>query len=82
MERNEVLERLQGIFQEVFEDEGLHIADSTSAPDIEGWDSLMHMQLLSEVENAFDIRFTLGEVQNFAHVGDMCDAVLRHLDKH
>lgn len=81
MNQEQILARLQGVFQEVFDDEEIIIGPQTSAKDIEGWDSLVHMQLISEVEGVFDIRLSMGEVQNFQNVGDLCAAVERHVNR-
>jgi acyl carrier protein len=65
------------IFQEVFEDEQLSIGPETSADDIEGWDSLTHIQLLVIIEKAFRIRFNTGEIAGLANVGEMVELIAR-----
>jgi hypothetical protein len=47
---NEILERINEVFQDVFEDDELQISNETTAADVEGWDSLMHVTLLMKVE--------------------------------
>lgn len=79
MERTDVMNHLQSIFRELFEDDGIEISDRTTASDIEDWDSLAHIELIAMVEAAFSIHFTLGEINSFANVGEMCDCVLKHL---
>ena len=78
MTHAQVLEQLQGIFQEQFDDEDIVVTDETSAKDIEDWDSLAHMELIATVEGHFNIRFSLGEVNSFANVGEMCNAIVKH----
>jgi acyl carrier protein len=65
------------IFQEVFEDEQLSIGPETTADDIEGWDSLTHIQLLVIIEKAFRIRFNTGEIAGLANVGEMVELIAR-----
>lgn len=79
MNRQEIMEKLNGIFCELFEDDGIQITDEMTAKDIEDWDSLAHLQLIAMVESAFSIQFSLGEINSFANVGELCDAVLRRL---
>lgn len=80
MNRQEILEKINGIFAEVFEDDSLRVGAQTTADDIEEWDSLAHLQLIDAVEKAFGIRFKLGEIHGFANVGDLCDCVAAHLE--
>lgn len=75
----EIMEQLQGIFREQFDDEDIQVEDSTTADDIEDWDSLAHMELIATVEEHFRIRFSLGEINSFANVGEMCDCIVKHL---
>ena len=51
--REEILQRLQPIFAEVFEDDGITVTEQTTADDVEKWDSLTHLTLIYEVESEF-----------------------------
>lgn len=79
MNRDEILAKLNDIFKELFEDDDIVVTDATTANDIEEWDSLMHLQLITMVEQTFNIRFSLGEINGFANVGAMCDCILTHI---
>ena len=68
-----ILERLQPIFQDVFDDSSLRVERSSSAHDVEGWDSLTHINLVSSVEKEFGVRFALGELEDLKNVGEMID---------
>ena len=76
MTRNEVFERLNEVFQEVFDDDSIVVSDSTTANDVAGWDSLMHITLVSEVEDAFDIHFEMKDVTKMQNVGEMADKIM------
>ena len=71
MREEEIYERLTEIFQDVFDDDDITISAETTAEDIEDWDSLTHITLVSAVENEFGIRFTMGEVSTMKNVGEM-----------
>ena len=71
MEKTEIVEKLTPVFRKVFGDELLEITDELSALDVEKWDSLSHMLLISEVENEFTIKFKLKDLNKMANVGDM-----------
>lgn len=71
----QTIERLQGVFADVFEQPDLKIHERTSAKDIEAWDSLMHVTLMVTVESAFHVRFTSHQLAEIATVGDLVKAI-------
>lgn len=75
MERSEIFKRLEEIFVDVFELDGIELTDATSAEDIEEWDSLSHIQLIVAVEKAFGIKFTSREIMKWNNVGEMVDTI-------
>ena len=79
MNQNEVLEKVTEIIRDVFDDETIEISRDTVAKDVEGWDSLNHLQLMNEIEDEFEIKFTMGEVQGFSNVGELIDSIMAHI---
>ena len=79
MNRNEMFQTVQEICRDVFEDDQLTVTEDTSAADIEGWDSLTHLSLVSELEEAFDIAFTLDETTGSKKLGDLVSAIEKHV---
>lgn len=77
MTRNEVYRRLDEVFQDVFDDDAIRVEDSTTAEDIEDWDSLEHINLIVAVEQEFGMKFTMGETTTLKNVGEMVDIILR-----
>ena len=75
MERQEIFEKLNGVFRSVFSDKTLTVNDETTASDVDGWDSLMHITLISAVEDEFDIKFDMKSVVAMKNVGDMADVI-------
>jgi acyl carrier protein len=73
------LPRLNEVFQDVFNDEEISINRATTAADIEGWDSLMHVTLLINIEKAFGVKFTSSEVARLSSVGDLLDLIATKL---
>jgi acyl carrier protein len=73
--KEEVTDKLQSVFQKVLEENDITITREMTAQDIEAWDSLRHIQLLSEVETAFGIKFKLREVLSMKNVGDLIDLI-------
>lgn len=79
MSREEVYEKLNAIFQEVFDDEDITVNDATVSKDIEGWDSLMHITLVETVEDEFDVKFSMKDVVEMKNVGQMVDLILEQI---
>lgn len=80
MDKEQVMSKLTELFQELFEDDDIVLTEETTAKDIDDWDSLAHLELISTVESEFKIRFTLGEINSFANVGEMCSCIMKHLE--
>ncbi len=76
MTREAVYERLNKVFQDVFDDEDITVNDATTSADIEDWDSLEHINLVAAVEQEFGIKFTMGQVVTMKNVGEMVDIIL------
>lgn len=76
MTRKQVYEKLNEVFRDVFDEETIQVNDSTTANDIEDWDSLEHINLIVAVEKSFEIKFTMGEVTGMKNVGAMVDIIL------
>lgn len=55
---------MQEVFRNVFDDEGIVLRDETTAADIDGWDSLMHINLIIAVERRFGIKFATAEISS------------------
>lgn len=79
MSRTEILEKVNEIFWDVFDDDSIVITDETTASDIEDWDSLTHITLVSEIESTFDFKFKMKDVLGMKNVGEMLD-ILESLD--
>ena len=69
------LVRLGELFQDVFDDDELEISRETSAANIDGWDSLMHVHLVVATERAFNVRFSSTEVATLLNVGELVDLI-------
>ena len=78
MERNEMLKKITEIAKDVFVNDEVELTEMTTAADIEEWDSLSHLVLISEIEDTFGIKLTLEEISGSKNVGELMDAVTRH----
>ena len=76
MSREEIYKNLDEVFQDVFDDDTIHVNDSTTANDIEDWDSLEHIGLIVAIERKFNIKFNMGEITSLKNVGEMVDIIM------
>ena len=75
MSEQEIYDRLNEVFRDVFDDDEITVNEDTTADDIEDWDSLEHINLISAVEDEFGIRFKMGEVSSMKNVGEMLEII-------
>ncbi len=79
MTREEAYKEMDAVFQDIFDDENIHVQDDTTAKDIADWDSLMHVTLCVAIERRFGIKFNMDQVNTMKNVGEMMDIVLSQL---
>jgi len=81
MEQTEIIQELQPIFRDVLDQPNLCLTAESNASNVEDWDSLAHVTLVSSVERRFKLRFTLAELQGLKNIGDMAKLIERKLSK-
>ncbi len=77
MDQQQILATMQEIFRDNFDDPELVLTRETCADDIEGWDSLEQINLLSACESAFSLHFQLADIRGLRNVGDLVDLIER-----
>jgi acyl carrier protein len=80
MQRQEVIIKLQEVFDGTFLQKVV-VTPGLSASDVEEWDSLTHVSLVIAVEQAFGIRFRVGETESANNIGDLADLIIKRLAK-
>jgi acyl carrier protein len=76
MTQQDVLGKLQSIFDDLFMDKVV-VTPELSAKEVEEWDSLLHISLVVSVEKAFKVRFRVGEVEATQNVGEFSNLILK-----
>jgi len=79
MDKAQVLNKLTAIFRKVLNNDSLVLKNELTANDVDHWDSLSHMMLITEIENNFSIKFKLKELNKMRNVGDMIDIIISKL---
>ena len=82
MDKELAFEKVQEIFKDIFDDQGLAIEASTSSNDIEDWDSLNHINLVVAIEKEFKIKFNFNELTGLKDVGAMIDLIIEKLKQY
>jgi acyl carrier protein len=80
MDFNTILKQVNDIFIDVLDDESIKLTPETSAKDVEDWDSLNHIQLIVAIEKHFKLRFKSAEINTWANVGEMCEAIEKRVN--
>ena len=79
MVKEEILLQLNNLFKDVLDNPDVIVTESSTASDIEEWDSLNHIQLVVAIEKHFKLKFTSSEILSWKNVGEMIDAILHKL---
>lgn len=75
MKREEIYSKLTDVFRDVFDNAEIVLSDTTTADDIDGWDSLENVILVVAIEKMFGIRLTMPELNGLENVGQMVDVI-------
>lgn len=75
MEKQTIIEKLTPIFRSLFSDSTLELEYDMTANDVDNWDSLTHMLMITEVETQFGIKFKLKELNKMKRVGDLIELI-------
>lgn len=81
MTQEKIYEKLNEVFRNVFMDDTIIVTPETTSTDIDDWDSLMHITLISEVESAFDVSFGAKQASKIKSVGDMVEIIAEQNSK-
>ena len=75
MERIEIINRVERILINILKHHQFEMQDDLTASDVEGWDSLTHMMIISEIENNFGIKFKLKELNRLTNMGSLIELI-------
>lgn len=81
MERRSIFEKIIEICRDVFDDESLVLTELTTSADVESWDSLTHLSLINELEEAFEVAFTLDEMMESKNLGELLNILMKHISE-
>lgn len=79
LQNDEIGQKILRVFKKVFNDENLQIKSESSSFDIEGWDSLVNVEIFFSIEQEFGIQFSPPEVLSIKNVGELYLAIKHKL---
>lgn len=75
MDKAKILKQVEKIFKDVLDDKSITLTETTTAADIESWDSLAHIELVTAMEKQFKIKFRAQEIISWKNVDDILNAI-------
>jgi acyl carrier protein len=75
MERTEIVNKLKSILVTILKHEKFEMKDELSAAEVDGWDSLTHMVIITEIEKSFQIKFKLKELNKLNNLGNLIELI-------
>ena len=79
MTNEQIYAQLTNVFHDVFDDTSIRLNADTTAPDVPGWDSLNHSNLIAATELRFGIRFRTAELESLHNVGRLVEVISSRL---
>lgn len=80
MSTEKIISELQPIFRDVLDLPSLQLRPDSNATNVDGWDSLSHINLVMAIESQYNVKFALGELQRLKNVGEMAELIGRKLE--
>jgi acyl carrier protein len=75
MQQHDIYAQLTTIFQDLFDDDSLHLNPGLTAADVPEWDSFNHINLIVAIESRFGIKFQTAELESMHTVGHLADLI-------
>lgn len=71
MNKEDIFSKIKEAFITVLEHDNFQLSEETTANDVDGWESITHMMIITEIEKSFGIKFKLMDLMNMNNVGDL-----------
>ena len=80
IDKNTILSCLSEIVADILGIDDIQLAESMTASDVEGWDSMSHTRILYECELNWSIRLTLQELSSLKTIGDLLNVLHKKIN--
>jgi acyl carrier protein len=81
MDKQEVLHKIQTAFENILEHNSFQLEEHTSAKDVDGWDSITHMMIITEIEEMYQIKFKLMDLMGMNTIADLIRTVEKEVEQ-
>ncbi len=71
MEGTVIKEKIKDVLVSILGHENFEMYDELTAADVDGWDSLSHMMILTKIEESFNIKFKLRDLNKLKNMGTL-----------
>ncbi|WP_298555599.1 acyl carrier protein [uncultured Algibacter sp.] len=79
MNKEDILRSINQSFIKVLEHDNFKLTESTTANDVDGWESVTHMMIITDIENTLNIKFKLMDLMGMNNVGDLIDTIKKEI---
>ena len=73
------LNLLVKVVSSILRRENISLSLDMTANDVEGWDSLNHVQILFKLEQELGIQFPINEIQGLNNIGDLIELMKKYM---
>ncbi|HNX01913.1 MAG TPA: acyl carrier protein [Candidatus Cloacimonadota bacterium] len=78
MDRKQIVTEVEQVVEKILKHK-VTLEDETIAGEVQGWDSLTHMEIIVAIEKHFNIKFSFMDIMNFQNMGSMFDCISNKL---
>lgn len=82
MDNTRIIQELTPIFSDILDQPNLQLSPESNASNVEGWDSLAHINLVVAIQKRYRIKFALGELQDLKNLGEMAALIQKKTSGH
>ena len=75
MNRTDIFQKVKIVFEDILDEIETDLVEDTTAEDVEEWDSLTHIQIITEIEKQFEVRFSTRDIEGLKNIGDMVNLI-------
>jgi acyl carrier protein len=75
MDKNSIKQKMSEVLKDILGHSNFEIHDELTALDVDGWDSLSHMMIITKIEEAFNIKFKLRDLNKLKNMGSLIEVI-------
>jgi acyl carrier protein len=75
MERSTIIEGIRETIAGVLGHSAFEMREDLMATEVEGWDSLTHMNIITNLEKKFQVKFKLKEINKLKNLGSLIELI-------